>query len=132
VRRPPVYPDDLKYTREHEWVRIDGSTVRIGITAYAQEALGDIVFVQLPEVGERVSAGQPFGEVESTKSVSDVYAPVSGSVTARNEVVDTTPELVNTDPYGDGWLLEIDADADADAPELLDAAAYREYVESAH
>jgi len=127
-----VYPDDLKYTREHEWVRIDGSTVRIGITAYAQEALGDIVFVQLPEVGERVSAGQPFGEVESTKSVSDVYAPVSGSVTARNEVVDTTPELVNTDPYGDGWLLEIDADADADAPELLDAAAYREYVESAH
>lgn len=127
-----MYPDDLKYTREHEWVRIDGSTVRIGITAYAQEALGDIVFVQLPEVGERVSAGQPFGEVESTKSVSDVYAPVSGSVTARNEVVDTTPELVNTDPYGDGWLLEIDADADADAPELLDAAAYREYVESAH
>jgi glycine cleavage system H protein len=127
-----VYPDDLKYTTEHEWARRDGSTVRVGITSYAQEALGDIVFVKLPDVGERVSAGEPFGEVESTKSVSDVYSPVSGSVVARNEVLDSTPELVNTDPYGDGWLLEISADADAPTSEMLDAQAYEEYVKSVH
>jgi len=119
-----VYPEDLKYTTEHEWVRAAGNTVRIGITAFAQDALGDIVFVTLPEVGAQVQAGQALGEVESTKSVSDIYAPISGTVAARNEALDSQPELVNSDPYGDGWMLEISA-ADAAAVEgLLDASAY--------
>jgi glycine cleavage system H protein len=127
-----VYPEDLKYTSEHEWSRLNGATVRVGITAYAQEALGDIVFVKLPEVGERVNAGEPFGEVESTKSVSDVYSPASGNVVARNEALDNTPELVNTDPYGDGWLLEIAVEADTPTSPMLDAQAYGEYVKSLH
>lgn len=119
-----MYPEDLKYTTEHEWVRAAGNTVRIGITAFAQDALGDIVFVTLPEVGAQVQAGQALGEVESTKSVSDIYAPISGTVAARNEALDSQPELVNSDPYGDGWMLEISA-ADAAAVEgLLDASAY--------
>ncbi len=104
-------PDDLHYTAEHEWVRVigagGGAVLRIGITDYAQEALGDIVFVTLPAVGTELAAGQAFGEVESTKSVSDVYAPVAGTVSGRNEALDANPEMVNTDPYGDGWLLEL-------------------------
>jgi glycine cleavage system H protein len=131
-----VYPDDLKYTAEHEWVRVAGSgagsgagsdadTIRIGITDYAQDALGDIVYVQLPELGAELTAGEPCGEIESTKSVSDVYAPVSGVVVARNEQLDTTPEAVNSDPYGDGWLLEIKPASAADVDGLLDAAAYQ-------
>jgi glycine cleavage system H protein len=105
-----VYPDDLKYTAEHEWVRSPGETdgaVRIGITHYAQDALGDIVYVSLPEVGSAVEAGTAVGELESTKSVSDVYVPLSGEVVARNEALDNNPELVNTDPYGQGWLFEV-------------------------
>jgi glycine cleavage system H protein len=105
-----VYPDDLKYTAEHEWVRSPGETegaVRIGITHYAQDALGDIVYVSLPEVGSDVEAGSAVGELESTKSVSDVYVPFSGQVVARNEALDTNPELVNSDPYGQGWLFEV-------------------------
>lgn len=105
-----MYPEDLKYTAEHEWVRSPGSadgSVRVGITHYAQDALGDIVYVSLPEVGESVEAGSACGELESTKSVSDVYAPLSGEVTARNESLDSTPELVNNDPYGEGWLFEL-------------------------
>ena len=139
-----MYPDDLKYTAEHEWVRVSGSAsgsdagsdsgadsgsdadnVRIGITDYAQDALGDIVYVQLPEIGTELTAGEPCGEIESTKSVSDVYAPVSGVVVARNEDLDTAPEMVNADPYGDGWLLEIEPTSAADVAELLDAAAYQ-------
>lgn len=124
-------PDDLRYTREHEWLRGDGGgPIRVGITAYAQEALGDIVFVTLPEVGTEVRAGEPLGEVESTKSVSDIYAPVSGTVTASNEQLDARPELVNIDPYGDGWMVEIEPAGEggtADA-NLLDAAAYQELV----
>ncbi len=120
-------PDDLKYTAEHEWVRSPGESdgsVRVGITEFAQDALGDIVFVSLPEVGDEVSAGSAIGELESTKSVSDVYVPVSGTIVARNEALDATPELVNSDPYGDGWLFEI-APSDPDAVAgLLDAAAY--------
>ncbi|MBE3201906.1 MULTISPECIES: glycine cleavage system protein GcvH [Parafrankia] len=123
-----MYPDDLKYTREHEWARADGNRVRVGITAYAQEALGDIVFVSLPEVGEEVSEGEPCGEVESTKSVSDIYAPVSGTVTARNEVLSSAPELVNSDPYGDGWLVEVTVADPSVLDELLDAAQYRDHV----
>jgi glycine cleavage system H protein len=122
-------PSDLKYTAEHEWVRItDGSrTVRVGITDYAQEALGDVVYVSLPEVGAKVAAGSACGEVESTKSVSDLYAPVSGTVTARNDALDDQPELINSDPYGAGWIIEIELDGDTDDAEvgaLLDAGAY--------
>jgi glycine cleavage system H protein len=128
-----LYPDDLKYTAEHEWLRTPGEaagSVRIGITDYAQDALGDIVYVQLPELGETVTAGAAVGELESTKSVSDVYAPVTGKVVARNDALDATPELVNTDPYGAGWLFEV-AVEDADATvEVLDAAAYEQLVAS--
>ena len=112
-----MYPDDLKYTTEHEWLRTPGEhegSVRIGITHYAQDALGDIVYVSLPEVGDTVEAGSTCGELESTKSVSDVYAPVTGEVVARNESLDATPELVNNDPYGGGWLFEV-VPADAGA-----------------
>jgi glycine cleavage system H protein len=126
-----VYPEDLKYTVEHEWARPSGNTARVGITSYAQEALGDIVFVSMPAVGDRVRAGQPVGEVESTKSVSDVYAPLSGEVVARNEVLDSTPELVNSDPYGEGWLIEIEADDLSALERMLDSAAYAKHVENA-
>ena len=122
-----MYPEDLKYTTEHEWVRDPGATagsVRIGITQYAQDALGDIVFVSLPEVGDEVEAGAAIGELESTKSVSDVYAPVSGRVVAVNDALEATPELVNSDPYGDGWLFEVVPDDDQAVGELLDADAY--------
>jgi glycine cleavage system H protein len=127
-----VFPEDLKYTSEHEWVRPGEAeaAVRIGITDYAQDALGDIVYVSLPEVGTEVESGSSVGELESTKSVSDVYAPVGGTVVARNEILEGSPELVNSDPYGDGWLFEI---APADAAEvdgLMDAAAYRASVEA--
>jgi len=115
-------PAELGYTAEHEWVRVSDGVARIGITDYAQDALGDVVFVTLPDAGTAVSAGQTCGEVESTKSVSDVYAPVSGEVVARNPALDTTPELVNSDPYGAGWMFEVRLDGDA--PDLLDAAAY--------
>jgi glycine cleavage system H protein len=121
-----VYPEDLRYTKEHEWVRTEGETVRVGITDFAQDALGDIVFVTLPAVGEQVAAGQPCGEVESTKSVSDVYAPVSGTVVARNETLDAAPETVNSDPYGEGWLLDIRPQDPDSVGSLLDAAAYQQ------
>ncbi|MDQ1602662.1 MAG: glycine cleavage system protein [Actinomycetota bacterium] len=121
-----MYPEDLRYTKEHEWVRADGETVRVGITDFAQDALGDIVFVTLPGVGDQVSAGQPCGEVESTKSVSDVYAPVSGTVVARNETLDAAPETVNSDPYGAGWLMDIRPEDAASVESLLDAAAYQQ------
>lgn len=126
-----MYPEDLKYTAEHEWVRTPGEhdgAVRVGITDFAQDALGDIVYVQLPEVGDTVSAGESCGELESTKSVSDIYAPVSGEVVARNESLDATPELVNNDPYQGGWLFEV-VPTSADATDgLLDAEAYRATV----
>lgn len=125
-----MYPDDLHYTSEHEWVRSDGDTVRVGVTDYAQEALGDIVFVTLPEVGAQVTAGQPCGEIESTKSVSDVYAPVSGTVVARNDGLDTAPELVNSDPYGGGWMIDIRPEDASAVDGLLDAAAYQAGLES--
>jgi glycine cleavage system H protein len=121
-----VVPDDLKYTAEHEWVRVaDGTnTVRVGITDYAQEALGDVVYVSLPEVGASVEKGASVGEIESTKSVSDLYAPLSGTVSARNENLDGQPELINSDPYGEGWVLELDLSDQDQTADLLDAAAY--------
>jgi glycine cleavage system H protein len=127
-----VFPDDVKYTTEHEWVRPTESasaTVRVGITHYAQEALGDIVFVSLPEVGESVVAGDVCGELESTKSVSDVYAPLSGEITARNDALDATPELVNNDPYGGGWLIEMQATDAGALDSLLDSATYQASLE---
>jgi glycine cleavage system H protein len=125
-----VYPEELKYTEEHEWVRLGGESVRIGITDYAQEALGDIVFVTLPDVGATVTAGQSCGEIESTKSVSDVYAPVSGSVVSRNEALDGAPELLNSDPYGEGWMIEIKPDDPAAFDGLLDAAGYQQGLQN--
>jgi glycine cleavage system H protein len=125
-------PPDLAYTAEHEWVRRTGSdTVRVGITDFAQSSLGDVVFVQLPDVGTALTAGQPFGEVESTKSVSDLYAPVSGKVVAVNGDLDDNPQLVNSEPYGDGWLVELQADAAAleeGLEALLDADGYRNTI----
>ena len=132
-----MYPDDLTYTAEHEWLRIsdgDAPVVRLGITTYAQEALGDIVFVTLPAVGTEVTAGQAFGEVESTKSVSDVYAPVAGTITGTNDQLDSSPEVVNADPFGEGWLVELRPDggvqAALTADGLLDGDAYAALVAS--
>ena len=126
-----MFPADCRYTAEHEWARAleDRSGVaRVGITDYAQQALGDIVYVQLPAVGAAVAAGQAIGEVESTKSVSDIYAPVTGTVVARNERLDGQPELVNADAYGDGWLIEIELGSPDELDGLLDAAAYESLV----
>ena len=128
-----MFPDDLKYTSEHEWVRTPGeatSSVRIGITEYAQDALGDIVYVSLPEVGSDVEGGTAVGELESTKSVSDVYAPVTGTVAAVNEALDGTPELVNSDPYGEGWLFEVVPSDPATVEALMDAASYQSSLDS--
>lgn len=126
-------PDELKYTAEHEWVQSTSSNaVRVGITDYAQQALGDVVYVSPPEVGAQVSAGAACGEVESTKSVSDIYAPVSGTVSARNDALEEQPDLINSDPYGAGWILAIEPSEGADGAEfaaLLDAEAYRALVE---
>jgi glycine cleavage system H protein len=120
------YPADLRYTSDHEWVRAgDDGVVRIGITAFAQDALGDVVYVSLPAVGDTVAPGDACGEVESTKSVSDVYAPLAGEVTATNAALDTSPELINSDPYGEGWMFEMRL-ADASALDgLMDAQAYQ-------
>jgi len=124
-------PDDRRYTSAHEWVLPQaGGTVRIGITDYAQDALGDIVFVTLPEVGAEVTSGQPLGEVESTKSVSDVYAPVTGTVRARNEALDSAPDLVNTDPYGEGWICEVELSDPAVLDTLMSAADYAASTET--
>ena len=127
-----MYPEDLLYTPEHEWVSRPGDTgaVRIGITDYAQDALGDIVYVQLPNVGDDVEAGAAMGELESTKSVSDLFAPVSGTVTGRNEALDANPELCNTDPYGEGWVVEITPTDSTQLDGLMSAADYEATVTS--
>jgi glycine cleavage system H protein len=125
-----VVPQDLRYTAQHEWLREQDEIVRVGITDYAQDALGDVVFVQLPGVGDRITAGEACGEVESTKSVSEVYAPLTGEVVGRNEALETTPELVNTDPYGEGWMFDIRPVAGGEpADGLLDADAYTALIE---
>lgn len=123
------YPEDLRYTTDHEWVKDQGeAVVRVGITSYAQDALGDVVYVSLPAVGDELTAGDACGEVESTKSVSDLYAPVAGEVVAVNDSLDATPELINSDPYGEGWMMEIKLADDAELDGLLDVGAYREQV----
>ena len=123
------YPDDLRYTSDHEWIRDQGEgVVRVGITSYAQDALGDVVYASLPAVGDQLAVGDACGEVESTKSVSDIYAPLAGEVVAVNEALDATPELLNSDPNGEGWMMEIKLANEADLDGLLDAGAYREQV----
>jgi glycine cleavage system H protein len=123
-------PDDRRYSQEHEWAWVvDGSRVRVGITDFAQDALGDVVYVDLPAAGSSVSASEAVGELESTKSVSEMYAPVSGTVVAVNEALVDNPQLLNDDPYGEGWLIEIDASDTAELDALLDADAYRTLTE---
>ena len=128
-----MYPEDLKYTSEHEWVRSPGESegaVRVGITHFAQDALGDIVYVSLPEVGEELQAGTTCGELESTKSVSDLYAPLTGKVVSRNDALDGTPELVNSDPYGEGWLFEVVPSDASSVGLLMDSKTYQSSLES--
>ena len=125
-----VVPDDLRYSTEHEWARLDGRRVRVGITDYAQDALGDIVFVDLPTVGTEIEAGSLLGEVESTKSVSELYAPVTGRVTEVNVTLVDAPERLNEDPYGEGWICEFELSEEASLDALLDAAAYRTLIET--
>lgn len=122
------YPDDLRYTTEHEWVQAVGERVRVGITAYAQDALGDIVYVSLPEEGSTISAGSTVGEVESTKSVSDLFAPINGTIVERNDALEATPELVNSDPYGQGWMFEIEPSDPSAVDALLTADQYRDQL----
>jgi glycine cleavage system H protein len=126
------YPQELKYTSEHEWVSTEeGNRVRVGITDFAQDALGDVVYVDLPEEGTEVTAGQPFGEVESTKSVSDIYSPVSGRIVERNGLLGETPDLVNRDPYGEGWMVVVEATDASEVDRLMNASGYRQMVEEA-
>ena len=125
-----MYPEDLKYTKEHEWARVEGTLVRVGITHYAQDALGDIVYVDLPGSGTQVASGQALGEVESTKSVSDIYSPVTGSISERNARLEDAPDLVNQDPYGEGWMVLIEPSNIAELDGLLSAADYQAFVEA--
>ncbi len=122
------YPEDLRYTREHEWTRIDGNTVQIGITRFAVEQLGDVTMVEFPDEGDTVTKDEVFGTVESVKAVSDLYAPVSGKVARTNTPLADTPEHINEDPYGEGWLLEIEMSDPSELGELMDAAAYEAFV----
>ncbi len=123
------HPDDLRYTSEHEWARWDGDLVRVGITHFAQDQLGDVVYVDLPVTGAQVKRGQPFGEVESTKSVADLFAPVSGTLEQRNEALEDQPELVNRDPYGAGWMIAIRPDEPGEFEELLTSDEYRGLIQ---
>jgi glycine cleavage system H protein len=123
------FPKDVRYTEQHEWARLEGDLIRVGITDFAQDALGDVVYVEIPEVGTEVRAGEPFGEVESTKSVSDIYAPVSGNVVDRNAQLVDAPEIVNDDPFGEGWMIVIEPSDPAQIDGLLDADGYRALTE---
>ena len=124
------YPDELKYTKEHEWAAVEnGARVRVGITDFAQDALGDVVYVDLPQEGTEVRVGEAFGEVESTKSVSDIYSPVSGRIVDRNGALEDSPELVNQDPYGEGWMVVVEMSEASQVETLLSAAAYRVFAE---
>jgi glycine cleavage system H protein len=123
-----TYPEDLKYHPEHDWARIEGEEATFGITWYAQDALGEVVFYETPEVGAEVTKDQPYAEVESVKAVSDVYAPLSGEITAVNEALSDNPETINEDPYGEGWLVKVKLSDTFEADQLLDATAYKELV----
>jgi glycine cleavage system H protein len=123
------FPEDLKYSREHEWVLVEENIATVGITDFAQEQLGDVVFVELPAVGDKVTKDEAFGVVESVKAVSDIYAPVSGTVLEINDDLPESPEMINEDPYGDGWIIKIEISDRTDLDDLLDAIAYQQYVE---
>jgi len=122
-------PDDLFYSKDHEWVRTEGTRFRVGITDYAQDALGDVVFIELPSVGKQLEAGGPLGEIESTKSVSEIYAPVAGTVVAVNSELTDAPERVNEDPYGAGWICDLEGASEAGVDGLLDAEGYRRLLD---
>jgi glycine cleavage system H protein len=122
-------PAELRYSSDHEWVRVDGTTVTIGITEYAQDALGDVVFVEMPDTGLAVAAGESFSEVESTKSVSDIYAPITGAIAEVNAELESKPELLNSDPYGAGWICRIEISDPSELDGLMDAEAYRALTE---
>ncbi len=124
------YPDNLKYTKDHEWARKEGKLVVVGVTFHAQEALGDVVYVELPKVGAPVTVGQPFGVIESTKAVSELFAPVSGKVAKVNEALKDEPQQVNQDPYGKGWLIEVEPSDIKQMDALMDAAAYEKHVQA--
>lgn len=124
-------PNELKYTKEHEWARVQGNTAVIGVTAHAQESLGDVVYVELPQVGSTITAGKQFGVIESTKAVSELYAPLSGKVTKVNDALSDKPDTVNSDPYGEGWIVEIELSDPGQVNELLDATAYGELLKNA-
>ena len=123
-----AYPANYRYTKEHEWVDVKGGVAAIGITDYAQHELGDVVFVELPKIGAKVEAGRTFGTVESVKAVSDIYAPASGEVVEANEILHNTPEKINTDPHGEGWLIKVKLTNAADVNSLMDTAAYEAYI----
>jgi len=123
------FPSELKYSKDHEWAKVEGDKVTIGITSFATESLGDVVYVELPEVGAAVTAGQPFGVVESTKAVSELFAPISGKVVERNDALTSAPEAVNNDPWGAGWMIRVEPTNRAELDALLDAAAYAKLVE---
>ena len=123
-----TYPEDLKYHPEHDWARIDGEEATFGITWYAQDALGEVVFYEPPEVGVEVSKDQPYAEVESVKAVSDVYAPLSGEITAVNEALSDNPETINEEPYGEGWMVKVKLSDPSEADQLMDASAYKELL----
>ena len=123
-----MYPSDLKYDKEHEWVRLDGDVAVIGITDFAQDQLGEVVYVDLPSEGDTVSAGETFGEIESVKSVSELYSPVTGEVVKVNDVLDDAPETVNADPYGDGWMIQVKLDDPSEVDGLMSAAQYETFV----
>ena len=122
------FPQNLKYTNEHEWIRVEGDIAYVGITDYAQEQLGDIVFVDIPTVGETLEAGETFGTIEVVKTISDLFLPLAGEILEQNEALEENPELVNKDPYGEGWLIKIKPAADADFDSLLDAEAYKTLI----
>ncbi|NQW21447.1 MAG: glycine cleavage system protein GcvH [Chloroflexi bacterium] len=124
-----MYPDDLKYSKEHEWVRMSGDIAEIGVTVFAQESLGDVVFVDLPEVGTNVEQFAKFGEIESVKAVSDLFSPIGGKITEVNSAAADTPEVVNEDPYGSGWLIKVELNDTAQLDELMDAATYQATLE---
>jgi len=123
-----MYPTDYRYTKDHEWIKVSGDTGTIGITDYAQHELGDVVFVEMPAVGAKVEAGKVFGTVESVKAVSEIFAPVSGEVTETNATLTATPETLNSDPHGDGWLIKIKLANPSDVSALMDAAAYQAFI----
>ena len=125
-----MYPEDLKYSKDHEWVRVEGDECVVGITDFAQGELGEVVYVELPEIGESYEAGDEIGTIESVKAVAEVYAPLSGEVVAVNEALADAPEQVNEDPHGDGWLIRVKASSIEELGELMDASAYREFVDN--